>query len=307
LREELGVTDSALKSFFKILEQQQVPREDLDSALRNIAKRYKELQDQLRTFTADDPVVTALKREASKALDAGDFAQAEKLLNEASQKDLEGAQQFQEMATRRWLSAANSKVELGALKETQLKWAEAASYYGQAAKLVDLVPKGEEVTLATYLHFWGFASSEAGDYQQAELPLTRSLAIREKVLGPEHRDIAISLLTLARLYLLQGRYVEAEPLLQQALVIQDKVLGPEHSDVALSLNNLATLYYMRGQYAEAEPLLQRTISILEKVVGPEHWVTAKSLNVLAALYFARGKYHQAEPLLWRALSSSRTN
>jgi len=71
-----------------------VPREDLDSTLRDITKRYKELQDKLRTFTSDDPTVVALKRDASEALEAGDFAQAEKLLNEASQRDLEGAQQF---------------------------------------------------------------------------------------------------------------------------------------------------------------------------------------------------------------------
>jgi hypothetical protein len=41
LTEELGVTRSALKSFFKILEQQQVPPEDLDHTLRQIATSYK--------------------------------------------------------------------------------------------------------------------------------------------------------------------------------------------------------------------------------------------------------------------------
>jgi tetratricopeptide (TPR) repeat protein len=302
LREELGVTDSALKSFFKILEQQQVPREDLDNTLRNIAKRYKELQDKLQTFTSDDPAVIALKREASKALDAGDFTQAEKLLNEASQKDLQGAQQFQEMATKRWLSAAASKAELGALKETQLRWAEATSYYRQAAELVELVPKSAEVTLATYLHYWGFASYEAGDYRHAEPPLTRALAIQEKMLGPEHPDIVLSLITLARLYQDQSRYAETESLLQRAIAIQKKVLGPEHPYVAANLNNLAVLYYMRGQYAQAEPLFQQTIALLEKVAGSEHWVLARSLNALAALYFTRREYHQAEPLLWRALA-----
>ena len=36
-----------------------------------------------QTVTSNDPAVIALKREASKALKAGDLAQAEKLLTEA--------------------------------------------------------------------------------------------------------------------------------------------------------------------------------------------------------------------------------
>jgi hypothetical protein len=117
LREELGVTDSALKSFLKILEQQQVPREDLNSTLRDIAKNYKTLHQQLQTFTSNDPAVMVLKQEASKALEAGDFVQAEKLLNEASAKDLESTRQLQETATNRLLSAAASKAANGQLGE----------------------------------------------------------------------------------------------------------------------------------------------------------------------------------------------
>jgi hypothetical protein len=86
------------------------------------------LQDKLLAFTSDDPAVVALKREASKALEAGNFEQAEKLLNEASEKDLAAAQQFQEMAAKRRLSAAASKADNGALKETQLRYVEAATY-----------------------------------------------------------------------------------------------------------------------------------------------------------------------------------
>jgi hypothetical protein len=40
---KLAVTDAALASFFKILKQEQVPRGDLDSKLREIAFRHKEL------------------------------------------------------------------------------------------------------------------------------------------------------------------------------------------------------------------------------------------------------------------------
>jgi tetratricopeptide (TPR) repeat protein len=302
LSQELGVTNSALKSFFKVLEQQHVPREDLDSTLRDIAKRYQELQDKLRTFTSDDPAVVALKQAASKALEAGDFAQVETLLNEASQKDLEGAQQFQQMATKRWLSAAASKAELGTLKDTQLRYTEAAAYHRQAAEWVESLPKGSEEILATYLNNWAESSLQAGDYRSAEPPFRRALALWEQASGPNHPDVAIALNNLAELYRAQGRYAEAEPLYQRALAIFEKTLGPDHPNVAMSLSNLAALYNGQGRYGEAEPLLKRALATFEKALGPEHQGVFYSLNNLGWLYNAQGRYGEAEPLYQRALA-----
>ncbi|HOW77104.1 MAG TPA: hypothetical protein PK959_14485 [Candidatus Competibacteraceae bacterium] len=92
---ELGVTQSALEKFFEILEQAQVAPKDLDSTLREIAKRYKDLQTKLDSFSSDDPEVETLKRQAKEALDVGDFERAEKLLNQASEKDIQAAKELQ--------------------------------------------------------------------------------------------------------------------------------------------------------------------------------------------------------------------
>jgi Tfp pilus assembly protein PilF len=45
----------------------------------------------------------------------------------------------------------------------------------------------------------------------------RSLAIREKALGPNHPDVATSLNNMGLLYERQGQYAEAEPLYKRAL------------------------------------------------------------------------------------------
>jgi tetratricopeptide (TPR) repeat protein len=264
LREEFGVTKAALRSFFTIVEQQQVPREDLDTTLRDIAKKYKTLQEHLRTFTSDDPTVVALKQSASKALEGGDFAQAETLLNEASQKDIEGAQQFQAMATKRLLSAAASKAELGALKDTQLRYAEAVLYYRQAVELIESIPKGSEVILATYLNRWAVVSMHVGDYASAEPRYQRALAIREQVLGLDHPDVAESLNDLAALYQTQGRYTEAEPLYRRALAVLEQALGPDHPDVALCLGNYAMLLRATNRVPEADELEIRAKTIRAK-------------------------------------------
>ena len=104
----------------------------------------------------------------------------------------------------------------------------------------------------------------------AEPLYKRSLAIREKALGPDHPDVASSLNNLAWLYQRQGRYADAEPLYKRSLAIREKALGPDHPDVAYSLSNLCVAYQQQGRYADAEPLYKRSLAIREKALGPDH-------------------------------------
>jgi CHAT domain-containing protein len=138
-------------------------------------------------------------------------------------------------------------------------------------------------------------------YPEAEPLYLRALAIREKISGAEHIDVARTLTNLANIYQRQARYAEAELLYLRAIAILEKALGPEHPDVADLLNNLAMLYNDQARYAEAEPLLLRSLAINEKAYGPEHPYVAKSLHNLASLYKDQVRYAEAEPLLLRSL------
>jgi tetratricopeptide (TPR) repeat protein len=90
-----------------------------------------------------------------------------------------------------------------------------------------------------------------GKYSEAEPLLKRSLVIREKVLGPDHPDVAISLNNLANLYSDQGKYSEAEPLLKRSLAKREKAFGPKHPDVAAVLENMAACCKKLGKKNEA--------------------------------------------------------
>ena len=71
-----------------------------------------------------------------------------------------------------------------------------------------------------------------GKYAEA-IPLAeKALAIRKKVLGDNHLDVATTLNNLASLYHSQGRYTEAEPLYKESLAIDKEKLGENHPDVA---------------------------------------------------------------------------
>jgi CHAT domain-containing protein/tetratricopeptide (TPR) repeat protein len=143
---------------------------------------------------------------------------------------------------------------------------------------------------------------DQGRYAEAEPLDQRSLAIREKALGPEHHDVGLTLSDMATLSQSQGRYAEAEPLFRRSLAIREKALGPQHPSVGIALNNLALLYRDQGRYAEAEPLYRRSLAIMEKTRGPEHQQVGIALNNLAQLYQAQGRYAEAEPPFRRSLA-----
>jgi CHAT domain-containing protein/tetratricopeptide (TPR) repeat protein len=180
----------------------------------------------------------------------------------------------------------------------------AAAVFAVVASAVVTVPAAsfaQGVDEASKLDDQADALYEKGRYAEAEPLYKRSLAIREKALGPDHPDVAASLNNLALLYDQQGRQVDAEPLYKQALVIWEKALGPDHPDVATALNNLALLYDAQGRYADAEPLYRRSLVIREKILAPDDPNITYPLNNLALLYKKQGRYAEAEPLYKKAL------
>ena len=142
-----------------------------------------------------------------------------------------------------------------------------------------------------------------GRYAEAEPLCKRALAINEKVLGPEHPDVATSLNILAVLYWAQGRYAEAEPLYKRALAINEKALGPEHPDCRHRSQQ------PRGALRGARPLCRGRASVTSapspsarRRSVPEHPDVVIRLNNLAVIYQMQGRYAEAEPLYKRALA-----
>ena len=100
-------------------------------------------------------------------------------------------------------------------------------------------------------------------------PQARS-AIRERVLQPEHPDIAMNLQNLTLVATSRARYAEAEQFQNRAMALYQKALGAEHPAIVLCLSTLATIYYQQGRYAEAEPIYKQALALGQKVLeaGP---------------------------------------
>ncbi|MEM1256433.1 MAG: tetratricopeptide repeat protein [Cyanobacteria bacterium P01_H01_bin.21] len=160
----------------------------------------------------------------------------------------------------------------------------------------------ESETTARLSARMGSYLKERAQYSEAESLFQDTLAMRKRLLGDKHPDVAESLNNLAEAYHHQGRYSEAEPLYRDALMMRKRLLGDEHPDVTESLNNLGLFYYYQERYGEAEPLLQDALAMRKRLLGDEHPDVAQSFNNLALLYNNQERYSEAELLYQDALA-----
>jgi CHAT domain-containing protein/tetratricopeptide (TPR) repeat protein len=130
----------------------------------------------------------------------------------------------------------------------------------------------------------------------------RAVAIKEAVPGPDHLEVATSLVHLGIVHSDKGDYPEAESAYRRALAIRERTLGPAHPDVAKVLNNLGVVAMHRADYTEARALFERALAVHEKAPAPDSAGIATSLANVANVLANTGDYAAARPLLERALA-----
>lgn len=139
-----------------------------------------------------------------------------------------------------------------------------------------------------------------GKYAEAEQFYRQSVAIKERVLGEHHPDVATGLSNLAGVHYARGDLAGAAVLFKRALAILEGALGPAHPDVAKILANLAGVYHMQQRSTEAEALYRLALEIRERALGTGHPDVVRTLVNLATVCQALGKQDEAETLQKRA-------
>lgn len=138
-------------------------------------------------------------------------------------------------------------------------------------------------------------------YDEALTAAQRSLIIRERILNPNNRDIAVSLNELALAYYAKREFAKAEPLANRAVTINEKS-NADSTALAASLNTLALIHHAQRNFGQAKLLYERVLSLTEKSLGPGNPAIAETLDLLALLYSQQGAYAEAAQLYERALA-----
>ncbi len=144
-----------------------------------------------------------------------------------------------------------------------------------------------------------------GQYDEAEAMHREALALRSRLWGKEHRDVATSLNQLGLVLQYRGKSSEAETLFRDALAMRRKLLGNEDPDVATSLTDLGLLLYWKGKRSESEAAGREALALKRKLFGDLHLEVARSLACLVPAVSDDGKTAEAEAMQHEALAIQR--
>jgi len=142
-------------------------------------------------------------------------------------------------------------------------------------------------------------------HAEAETIYRQSIAIRRKLWGEEHPELANTLDNLALTLKEQNKLVEAETVVREALGMQRKLLGSEHPDVATSLYVLGLILESQGRLSEAEQVSRETLLLRRKLLPAQHWHLSDSVRLLAEVLEGQGKQVEADTLYYELFQIQR--
>lgn len=141
-----------------------------------------------------------------------------------------------------------------------------------------------KVDLARACNNVGIAFSSFGDHRRALEYDHKALAIRERVLPPDHPDLVTSYGNVGSTYGALGDHEKALEYKLMALEIREKVLPPDHPDLATSYNNLGYTYGKLGNRNKQLEYYRKALEIRERVLPPDDPDLATSYNNLGYTY-----------------------
>ena len=164
---------------------------------------------------------------------------------------------------------------------------------------------GNDRLLSSLEYNLGILYFRMGKYDLARTHDERAVALRERLLGPDHPEVAAALGELANVYEAQGQRERAAEIQRRVLATTEKQLGPDHPDVAAGLVNIAAALGNQGRFDEALALYQRALAIFRRAYPPDHPFTATCLANLGEAQAGLGRLDDALASEERALAMRR--
>jgi eukaryotic-like serine/threonine-protein kinase len=137
--------------------------------------------------------------------------------------------------------------------------------------------------------------------EDAQPLIEQGLAVRRKLFGERHLDVAHSLYSLNRVYEKKGDLKRAEALAIDSLAISTALTGHDSLETANGLCRLGVLQHAKGDQSGTERNLTECLRIRVARLGRDHEDISAPLDNLARLAQARRDFVTAEQLYREAL------
>ncbi len=141
-----------------------------------------------------------------------------------------------------------------------------------------------------------------GNPAEAEVHIRHSLRIMKGILGPEHVNMGLGQMNLARIELALGRAQDALVTVTQAATLLEH-LPRNHVHVAKTELYKAEILLALKRASEAETLARRALSVRANVYPAGDWRIAEAQGILGRIRLDRGDTTEGRSLLASSLAS----
>lgn len=138
-------------------------------------------------------------------------------------------------------------------------------------------------------------------YDEAEVEITKSLAIARRLLGDQHLITATEVNNLAALYASMRRFGEARPLFEEALAVRRQLLPADDPRILATLEDLRLTLVRLGDGAAEKRAIEAMLPFADGEPPRDAARLAGLLDRLGVLDIAGKDYKSARPRLERAL------
>ena len=234
-----------------------------------------------------DRASARLLAEGLAQADEGDYAEAERLLEEALATEEGSPDASQELV-------AEIAFELAWLEYRLGDYSDAEASLDKARHIRESLHGDRSPGVAAVSSRLGVIRTEQGDYPAAHQLLNDALDVAEN-LEPRDPELLTDVRNgLGRLAYYEGDLSAALRWFELNLVAQESFLGPDHPDVGKTLSNLGTMYQELGDYERAKALMERALAVKAKHAPPTHPALASTMYNLANVHTLSGELDEAE-------------
>ena len=164
----------------------------------------------------------------------------------------------------------------------------------------------DHVVLRQLYDLLSTAHLRLGELPEARALRERSLAMTERILGPDSPELDDERVDLSVLLASEGRFADGIPLLEQTLASL-RARGDESSTtVAMLRANLGMSYAITGDLDRALASGERAVAIFTSALGDDHPALIGALVSVAMIHHERGDRARAIDAGRRALAVART-
>lgn len=157
--------------------------------------------------------------------------------------------------------------QAGILLNRQDKYVEAKTVLTKSLISVDDPTDSIQLLISTTYLNLGVAYGGEEDFENSLLNHNKSLQIRLRILGPEHRDIATNYGNIGNIYFRKKEYDTAITIHEKALHIRQKLFGEKGVEVIQSYSNLGNAFREKEKYDSALVYFEKALDSKITQVG----------------------------------------